>query len=154
NPTTMPLSTRRPNKPLTLKLTHLLTPLAPLYALPNGSPHPSFPTTLLAYHLLTESQIDAMASWYHQTSPTHRYNSQYPSNMRWDKAFLAKPDPSTMSEEEMGSLLSDKERVDVKRRMVGKFIGLRGCETPIEEVGRRIKFLEDRLERSIRLERE
>jgi hypothetical protein len=59
-----------------------------------------------------------------------------------------------MSKEEISELLSDEERLRVKRRMVGKFIGLMGCDTPIAEVKRKIKFFEDRLERSIRLERE
>lgn len=73
--------------------------------------------------------------------------------MRWDPEFLARPDPERMTKEEMKGLLSDEERLNVKRRMVGKFIGLRGCDTPATEVGRRIKFLEDRFERSVRVER-
>ena len=38
--------------------------------------------------------------------------------------------------------------------MWGKFIGLRGCETPVVEVRRKVKWLEDRMERALKLERE
>jgi hypothetical protein len=48
--------------------------------------------------------------------------------------------------------LTTTERVMVKRRKLGKFMGLRGCETPIPEVERRIAILEARLDRAMRLE--
>lgn len=35
--------------------------------------------------------------------------------------------------------LSDKERIRIKRRKVGKFIGLVGMETPVEEIAGRIQ---------------
>jgi hypothetical protein len=127
--------------------------LAPIYPLPQGNPHPSFPTTILQFWLLTEDEIDTMASYYHQTSPSNEWHNQYPVTMRWDQQFLAKPDSLRMSKEEIDGLLSDEERLGVKRRMLGQFIGLKGCDTPIGEVMRKIKFFQDRLERSMRLER-
>lgn len=45
--------------------------------------------------------------------------------------------------------LSDKERIRIKRRKVGKFIGLVGMETPAEEVAGRVQAsLERAIERS------
>lgn len=41
--------------------------------------------------------------------------------MRWDDEWLAEK-------------LDCTQRVNIKRRKVGRFIGLRSCETPIEEV--------------------
>lgn len=40
--------------------------------------------------------------------------------------------------------LSDKERIRIKRRKVGKFIGLVGMETPVEEIAGRIQQSLDR----------
>ena len=45
--------------------------------------------------------------------------------------------------------LSDKDRIRIKRRKVGKFIGLVGMETPAEEIAGRIQASLDRaVERS------
>lgn len=45
--------------------------------------------------------------------------------------------------------LSDKDRIRIKRRKVGKFIGLVGMETPVEEIAGRIQAsLERAVERS------
>ena len=45
--------------------------------------------------------------------------------------------------------LSEKERIRIKRRKVGKFIGLVGMETPAEEIAGRIQASLDRaVERS------
>lgn len=45
--------------------------------------------------------------------------------------------------------LSDKDRIQIKRRKVGKFIGLVGMETPVEEIAGRIQAsLERAIERS------
>lgn len=48
--------------------------------------------------------------------------------------------------------LSTTERVAIKRRKLGKFMGLRGCDTPVDEMERRTRTLEARLERSMRNE--
>jgi len=47
--------------------------------------------------------------------------------------------------------MSTTDRVAIKRRKVGKFIGLVGMQTPIEEVEGRIRWC---LERAIRVARE
>ena len=45
--------------------------------------------------------------------------------------------------------LSGKDRIRIKRRKVGKFIGLVGMETPVEEIAGRIQASLDRaIERS------
>ena len=46
--------------------------------------------------------------------------------------------------------LTTAERVAIKRRKLGKFMGLRGCDTPVAETERRIGLLEARLERAVR----
>ena len=47
--------------------------------------------------------------------------------------------------------LSDKDRIRIKRRKVGKFIGLVGMETPVEEIAGRIQAS---LERTVERGRE
>ncbi|EGP87303.1 uncharacterized protein MYCGRDRAFT_19289, partial [Zymoseptoria tritici IPO323] len=104
---------------LAKKIATLQLRLAPLVPLPTGPPHPAFPKTLMAFHLLTEEELDSIAHYYHQSTPgiwTH----QYPATMNWDKDFLAAAKPPT-AEEIRG----------MSRRKVGKFIGLVGMETPV-----------------------
>ncbi|KJY02428.1 unnamed protein product [Zymoseptoria tritici ST99CH_1A5] len=169
---------------LAKKIATLQLRLAPLVPLPTGPPHPAFPKTLMAFHLLTEEELDSIAHYYHQSTPgiwTH----QYPATMNWDKDFLAAAKPPTaeeirgMSVEEKGWVeelmgtvedlahplsnaeengeqatnpyvgMSDKERIRIKRRKVGKFIGLVGMETPVEEIAGRIQAsMERAVERS------
>jgi hypothetical protein len=70
-----------------------------------------------------------------------------------------KGQPATLRSSEEGSSaanagnpyagLSDKDRIRIKRRKVGKFIGLVGMETPVEEIAGRIQASLDRaVERS------
>lgn len=73
--------------------------------------------------------------------------------MNWDRDFLAVPN-MLMSREEQETCLPDEERLAIKRRMFGKFIGLRGCDTPLQEMEKRVKFLEATVEREMRRERE
>ena len=40
---------------LATRIAHLQLKLQPLVPLPTGDPHPDFPRTILAYHLLTEA---------------------------------------------------------------------------------------------------
>ncbi|KAL1585475.1 hypothetical protein WHR41_05759 [Cladosporium halotolerans] len=202
--------TRR-NSALTRKIATLSLSLAPLVPLPSGPPHPSFPKTLLAFHLLTEDELDSIAHHYHQSTPGP-WTQHYPALMNWDKEFLARPPPppaagkkspasaadvdaalaaaaaAPKEEEEFlrtlretvedlkaggatppwtlassslassdGAVdarnpyagLSDKDRIRIKRRKVGKFIGLVGMETPVEEIAGRIQASLDRaVERS------
>jgi hypothetical protein len=44
--------------------------------------------------------------------------------MRWDEAWLA----------HVAETKGKEEVLKIKRRKFGRFIGLRGCETPVEEV--------------------
>lgn len=205
------------NKALAQKLATLRLPLAPLVPLPDGSPHAAFPRTLLAYHILTEEQLDSIAHYYHQSTPGF-WTNQYPECMNWDKAFLnaskeasergrqdalrrlslpggssiavgSSAEGGATTEEEWwnnimdferasaaacgsvspkatspatvvtppqsrrwsASQMSTQDRVAIKRRKVGKFIGLLGMHTPIEEVEGRIRWY---LERAIRVARE
>ncbi|KAH6626055.1 hypothetical protein B0J18DRAFT_488982 [Chaetomium sp. MPI-SDFR-AT-0129] len=89
------------------KLAQLAFPLAPLVQLTTGLIHPSFPRTMLAFWLLTPSQLDSLAEFYHQRYPS-RWTNQYPCPITWPEG--------------MGLL--------EKRRRMGRFIGLRGCEVP------------------------
>jgi hypothetical protein len=167
----------------------------------------------MAFHLLTEEELDNIASYYHQATPSE-YTHQYPATMNWDKDFLAKRPPPTPrapaapstintnttsnsnnnpsikdgkiqvhrrrsrqlshaedvwledlmhtvedlrsplppSQDEMDvdgrpgnsanpyANLSERERIRIKRRKVGKFIGLVGMETPAEEIAGRIQM--------------
>jgi hypothetical protein len=203
--------TRPNNTLLSKKIATLQLELAPLVPLPEGPPHPAFPKTLLAFHLLTEDELDSIAHHYHQSTPGP-WTQHYPALMNWDKEFLAKPrdklpkksaggqtasaeevdaaleadvsekefletlmetvrdlrsttppSPNLKSSEEatnesFGSVttsptsrtsnpfagLSDKDRIRIKRRKVGKFIGLVGMETPVEEIAGRIQASLDR----------
>ncbi|KAH6685360.1 hypothetical protein F5X68DRAFT_262613 [Plectosphaerella plurivora] len=89
------------------KLRQMTLPLAPLVQMTTGAVHPHFPTTLLKFWLLTESQLDDLALFYHQRTPGP-WTSQYPCPITWPAGL----------------------KVEEKRRKMGKFIGLRGCVTP------------------------
>lgn len=197
--------TRR-NSTLAKKIATLQLRLAPLVPLPSGPPHPAFPKTLMAFHLLTEDELDSIAHYYHQSTPGP-WSNHYPAPMNWDKEFLARAAPPAdahssarrhsrrLSADEkvwLGELmktvedlsaprgsvtlgssgpssstnangsrreednpyagLSEKDRVRIKRRKVGKFIGLVGMETPVEEVAGRIQASLDRAIESSREE--
>ena len=179
-------SSRR-NSLLARKIAQLQLRLAPLVPIPEGPAHPAFPKTLMAFHLLTEDELDSIAHYYHQSTPGI-WSNHYPVNMNWDKEFLAKPQPlpspsspaskvrrhsRRLSQQEQAWLadlmktmedlqnpivasqpegsggnsyagLTDKERIRIKRRKVGKFIGLVGMETPGEEIAGRILLALDR----------
>lgn len=205
--------TTRRNSALLRKISTLQLTLAPLVPLPSGPPHPAFPRTLMAFHLLTEDELDSIAHYYHQSTPGP-WSDHYPSNMNWDKDLLAKPPSVNDVEDELDEMgrgerrlsqqetefladlmktvqdlqypivssqpqaesssvaadrgeqavewastsggennpyagLSDKDRIRIKRRKVGKFIGLVGMETPAEEIAGRIQASLDRaIERS------
>lgn len=90
------------------KVQALALPLAPLVRVDTGDVHPDFPTTVLQFWLLTDAQLESLAWFYHQKFPS-ALSSHYPCPIKWG--------PSLTLED--------------KRRKIGKFIGLRGCETPI-----------------------
>ena len=96
------------NPNLARKLEQMALPLAPLVQLTTGAIHPAFPTTVLNFWLLTNEQLEDLAHFYHQKTPCP-WTVQYPCPITWN---------SNLPLEE-------------KRRKMGKFIGLRGCESPI-----------------------
>lgn len=114
----------RPTSPTTQQRTqqylysveHLRAPLVPLISVTNGLPHPEFPTSLLQYHLLTHEQLDSLAKWYHQVTPAIEETFMYPA---WVPAWTGLNDSG-----------DDTVDLEVKRRRWGRFIGLRGCESP------------------------
>ncbi|KAF2146472.1 uncharacterized protein K452DRAFT_282644 [Aplosporella prunicola CBS 121167] len=73
-----------------------------------------------------------MAEYYSQSTPDN-WTHQYPCPMELDIDFLAGPG------------LNDSARLTIKRRKFGKFIGLRGCETPVKETQMRIELAQERL---------
>ncbi|GAB1311294.1 Origin recognition complex subunit 3 [Madurella fahalii] len=99
------------NPALHRKLTQMSLKLAPLVQLTTGAVHPDFPRSLLGFWLLTEGQLDALAHFYHQRTPC-RWTGHYPCPVSW-------PPGLTLEE---------------KRRKLGKFIGLRGCDTPLADL--------------------
>lgn len=90
------------------KVRQMALPLAPLVQLTTGDVHPRFPESLLNFWLLTDHELESLASFYHQRTPCV-WTHHYPCPVAWS--------PSMPLEE--------------KRRKIGKFIGLRGCETPV-----------------------
>ncbi|EHY54293.1 hypothetical protein HRR83_008129 [Exophiala dermatitidis] len=119
---------------------HLRAPLVPLISVSSGLAHPVFPTTLLQYHLLTHEQLDDLARWYHQVDPpvdeTFMYPAWIPAWTSLDSesadangnAILSGPD----SDAENNNTTTTVSGVDLetKRRRFGRFIGLRGCDSP------------------------
>ncbi|GFF41290.1 hypothetical protein IFM58399_06213 [Aspergillus lentulus] len=95
-------------------LRHLRTPLCPLISSTTGQQHPAFPKTLLAYHLLTSRQLDDLARHFHQVWPSVEATRAYPVSI---PAWIG-----TQGEKSVD--------LQTKRRRFGRFIGLRGCESP------------------------
>ncbi|EFX00805.1 hypothetical protein CMQ_1886 [Grosmannia clavigera kw1407] len=89
------------------KLGEMALTLAPLVQTNSGRIHPAFPLTLLHFWLLTDEELDELAHFYHQRTPS-LYSHRYPCPVRWPRGLS----------------------IEEKRRKLGKFIGLRGCETP------------------------
>jgi hypothetical protein len=84
-------------------------PLAPLVRLTTGEIAPCFPSTLLNFWVLTSDQLDELAHFYHQRTPCE-WSSQYPCPVTWGRGLT----------------------LEEKRRKIGRFIGLRGCESPVK----------------------
>ncbi|KAM0437569.1 hypothetical protein ACHAPT_001933 [Fusarium lateritium] len=96
------------NPSLQRKLALMEIRLAPLVQLTTGAIHPAFPTTVLKFWLLTDDQLESLAHFYHQRTPSP-WTNQYPCPIAW----------------------SSELPLEEKRRKMGRFIGLRGCESPI-----------------------
>ena len=124
------------------KVAHLRLQLAPLISPQTGQPHPSFPRNLLQYWLLTEQQLDDLAHYYHQSTP-NAYTQSYPCPVPWlpRRTRLEIGDVDLQNEY---SLEQESRRLEAKRRRWGRFMGLRGCDTPAldidGEVRKRILF--------------
>lgn len=101
-------STRSDNPALRVKINQMALPLAPLVRLTSGEVHNSFPRTLLNYWLLTSDELDDLAHFYHQRTPCE-YTMHYPCPMNWSQGLT----------------------LEEKRRKMGKFMGLRGCDSSI-----------------------
>ncbi|TVY64313.1 hypothetical protein LSUE1_G006207, partial [Lachnellula suecica] len=121
------LSTRQ-NAALDAKIAQMARTLKPLVRVTTGASHPSFPLTVLNFHLLTAEQCDALASHFHQRTPCE-WSAYYPVQIQW------RADAT----------------LDEKRRRIGRFIGLRGCESPVvllsrEEIEREARLVASREE--------
>ncbi|KAL1990215.1 hypothetical protein VTN49DRAFT_6054 [Thermomyces lanuginosus] len=97
-------------------LQYLASPLVPLVSITTGLPHPDFPVSILAFHLLTHEQLDSMARHYHQVWPPVPETFGYPVHI---PAWVGTPNEHTVD-------------LETKRRRIGRFIGLRGCESPVK----------------------
>jgi hypothetical protein len=137
----MPLATRNPD--LARKISQMRLSIAPIVHVETGLPAPEFPSTMLSLFLLTEPQLNALAQFYSQTSPSALTHS-YPQTMDWAKPFLCADDALPEN-----CRLSELERVKVKMRMFAKFIGMRGAETPRWEYERQVEILRNKIERSV-----
>jgi len=116
-------------------INHLCAPLVPLISVSNGLPHPAFPTNLLQYHLLTHEQLDSLARWYHQVEPPVAETFMYPTwippwtSLRPNAAVAAPDDMLGRAKWSKHGVPVDAD-LETKRRRWGRFIGLRGCESP------------------------
>ncbi|KAG9188629.1 hypothetical protein G6011_07334 [Alternaria panax] len=98
---------------------------------------------MLDLFLLTEAQLDALATYYSQAH-TNELTHQYPQTMNWKQAFLDASD--TLPE---NCKLAELERLKIKMRMFARFIGMRGADTPRWEYDRQIEILRNKIQRSI-----
>jgi hypothetical protein len=104
------LSTRTQRNPaLQAKLSQMALPLAPLVRLTTGEIHPDFPRSLLNFWLLTSDQLDELAHFYHQRTPSV-WSAHYPCPVVWGRDLT----------------------LEEKRRKIGRFVGLSGCESPVK----------------------
>jgi hypothetical protein len=112
-------------------VSHLRTPLVPLISVTTGFSHPQFPRSLLQYHLLTHDQLDSLARWYHQTEPPMEESWMYPA---WIPPYTRRATWQATGFTNNTAIDSDTAMEGVtlttKRRRWGRFIGLRGCESP------------------------
>ncbi|KAN0084963.1 hypothetical protein V8E54_001430 [Elaphomyces granulatus] len=108
---------------------YLSRPLAPLVSVTTLLPAPDFPSTILAYHVLTSDQLDNLAQHYHQVWPPVPGTFCYPLFI---PAWVGTPE-------------EDQVDVATKRRRFGHFIGLRGCESPADDADYN-RYSEDMLE--------
>ncbi|QKX54134.1 uncharacterized protein TRUGW13939_01218 [Talaromyces rugulosus] len=95
---------------------HFSKKLAVLVSVTSGEAHPDAPQSILAFHLLTNQQLDDIARHYHQVWPPMPESFEYPKMIpAW-----------------IGTESEDTTDIATKRRRIGRFIGMRGCESPVE----------------------
>ncbi|KAF2707767.1 hypothetical protein K504DRAFT_458251 [Pleomassaria siparia CBS 279.74] len=140
----MALATRNPA--LAEKISQMRLNIAPIVHVKSGNPPPQFPSTMLELFLLTEDQLDAMARYYSQITPSVLTYS-YPQTMDWNRPFLTRPQEGDNVPEGCG--FSDYERLRIKMRMFAKFCGFQGAETPTWEYERQFEILRARIDRTI-----
>lgn len=131
-------TTQNRNREIQARIAHLARPLVPLVSVVTGASHPSFPTCLLQYQLLTHEQLDDLARWYHQTEHGGACRWAYPCPIGYGKVWIG-----------AGQDTDANIDLQTKRRRWGRFIGLRGCESPVVS-GEEIEELEARMEREWR----
>ncbi|KAJ5124572.1 uncharacterized protein N7515_008397 [Penicillium bovifimosum] len=98
-------------------LLHLSARLRPLVNVVTGRTHPDFPQTMLAYNLLTMEQCDGLARHFHQVWPPVPASFHYPVYIT---PWIGTPEEETTD-------------LPTRLRRLGRFFGLRGCESPIAE---------------------
>ena len=129
-----PAKSRRPTPEdieLSNRISHLASQLVPLISVRTGLPHPLFPRSLLQYHLLTHDQLDALARHYHQTLDAGEERWMYPCPIPFGKSWCGSSPPAMSSH--ATNELERRHLVDLetRRRRWGRFIGLKGCESPV-----------------------
>lgn len=134
------------NPQLAEKISHMRLNIAPIVHVETGIPPAQFPSTMLELFLLTEPQLDEMARYYSQSTPSALTHC-YPQTMNWDQPFPAKPQDGESVPEDCR--LSDYERLKVKMRMFARFIGMKGADTPKWEYERQMEILKARIDKSI-----
>jgi hypothetical protein len=137
----MLLSNRSPA--LAHKISEMRLTIAPIVHVETGKPAPEFPSTMLDLFLLTEAQLDALASYYSQTNLTD-LTYQYPQIMKWQQPFLDMSDSLPEN-----CKLGDLERLKIKMRMFARFIGMRGADTPRWEYDRQMEILRNKIQKSV-----
>ncbi|KAI4217159.1 MAG: hypothetical protein LQ351_000468 [Letrouitia transgressa] len=114
------------------RLHHLRTSLCPLLSVTTDAPHPAFPPTILHYHLLTEAELNELAHFYHQSTPT-AHSVCYPMSVvhRWKVPDPPDtPTPIAIDTTQTPAPTQAQAGIEAKRRRFGRFLGLRGCESP------------------------
>ena len=131
------VSARRHGSVLTRRFAHMLRPLAPLLSIETGLAHPRFPRTLLHYYLLTSAELEELAHFYHQRTPS-TFSMQYPMPVvsRWHApAETNEVDTETMELSDILGMPMDEQHFEKlcqlksKRYRFGRFMGLQGMES-------------------------
>ena len=136
-------------------ISRLSTPIYPLISLETGQEHPNFPRSILQFHLLTHEILDELCEYYHQTLPPHsgRYKrrgmslgSQYPAPLGTKAWVYESASPHERCITRPVSLAA-------KRRRFGRFCGLQGCESPLENANN-TTVVEDEAEQQRKMDEE